>query len=290
MELLARHALFPAVGVPIHVNRPQHDGHTPLHQHDFLEIALVVDGKALHRTLHGVATVHPGDVFLLKPGDWHAYERCQGLRLANCNIGLDLLAGPLAWLRDDALLGPLLAAPPEVRLPPDSVERSLGILDRIMELQRDAPERRRVDLIGQLLLYLAELGRGMVVGRGRTMTPHPAVDQVVALLSADLARAWSLDHLAASVELDRSYLVRLFRRHTSLSPITWLARARGERAAILLLTTERTVADIGAEVGWPDPNYFGRRFRSLFRQTPSDYRKQLPVKPAEMHAADWIQW
>ena len=290
MERLARQTLFPAVGAPIHVNRPLHQGDTPLHQHDWLEIALVADGKAVHRTIHGVATIAPGDVFILRPGDWHAYERCQDLRLANCNIGLDLLSGPLAWLRDDALLGRLLATQARIRLPPDSVARCLAALDRIVALQADAPERRRLDLIGELLLYLAELGRGAVSGDGPAQTQHAAVEQVVALFSSDLAKDWSLEGLADAVGLDRSYLVRLFRKHTGLSPMSWLARARGERAAVLLLTTERQVAAIGAEVGWADPNYFGRRFRSLFRQTPSDYRKQLPVKPAEAPAADWIQW
>lgn len=293
-QLLARHELFPAIGAPIHVNRPLHDGDIPLHQHDFMEIALVVGGKAVHRTIHGLVTVKPGDVFLLRPGDWHAYEKCQGLRLANCCLGTDLISGPLSWLTDDPVLGPLLGLSvgltATVRLPPASVTRGVDILDRVRALQVDAPEQRRIDLIGLLLQFLAELGRGSVSGTGRSQAPHAAVSTVIRLMSADLAKNWSLDDLATETALDRSYLVRLFRRHTGLSPMAWLARARGERTAVLLLTTERTVAAIGTEVGWPDPNYFARRFRSLFRQTPSEYRQQLPIKPADLHAASWIQW
>lgn len=293
-ELLSRQQLFPAVGAPIHVNRPMHEGDTPLHQHDFLEIALVVSGKALHRTIHGTVTVHPGDVFLLRPGEWHAYEKCRDLRLANCCIGTDLVSGPLGWLHDDPLLGPLLGLSlgqtATVHLPHTSITRCVDLLDGVCSLQADAPERRRIDLIGQLLLFLGELGRGSVTGIGKRHTPHPAVAQVIALLTSDLARGWTLDHLAEHTGLDRSYLVRLLRKHTGLSPMAWLARSRGERAAVLLLTTDRTIATIGAEVGWPDPNYFSRRFRGLFRQTPSDYRKQLPVKPTDSHAEAWIQW
>lgn len=293
-ELLSRRQLFPTIGAPIHVNRPVHEGNTPLHQHDFLEIALVVGGKALHRTIHGTIPVHPGDVFLLRPGDWHAYEKCQHLRLANCNIGVDLLSGPLSWMQDDPLLGPLLGLnhgqAADVRLPQVSIDRCVELLDAVRALQADEPGLRRIDLIGQLLLFLAELGRGAVTGAGRRHTPHPAVTKVIALLTADLAHGWTLDHLAEQTGLDRSYLVRLLRKHTGLSPMAWLARSRGERAAVLLLTTDRTVAAIGAAVGWPDPNYFSRRFRSLFRQTPSDYRRQLPVKPADNQADDWIQW
>lgn len=293
-ELLSRQQLFPAVGAPIHVNRPVHDGDTPLHQHEFLEIALVVEGKGLHRTIHGTTTVHPGDVFLLRPGEWHAYEKCRDLRLANCCIGVDLIGGPLGWLHDDPLLGPLLGLSlgqtATVCLPAPSIARCVELLDGVRALQADAPERRRIDLIGQLLLFLAELGRGSVSGAGKRHTPHAAVTEVIALLTSDLARGWTLDHLAEHTKLDRSYLVRLLRKHTGLSPMAWLARSRGERAAVLLLTTDRSIAAIGADVGWPDANYFSRRFRGLFRQTPSDYRKQLPVKPAELLANAWIQW
>lgn len=293
-QLLARHELFPAIGAPIHVNRPLHNGDIPLHQHDYLEIALVVGGKALHRTIHGLATVKPGDVFLLRPAEWHAYEKCQDLRLANCGIGTDLVSGPLSWLKDDPILGPLLGLSigkaATVRLPAASVTRCVEILEHVRVLQADAPEQRRIDLIGLALQFLAELGRGTVSGSGKAHAPHDAVSTVITLMSADLAHNWSLDHLAEATSLDRSYLVRLFRRHTGLAPMAWLARARGERTAILLLTTDRSIAVVGAEVGWPDPNYFSRRFRSLFAQTPSDYRKQLPVKPATKPAADWIQW
>ena len=293
-KLLSLEQLFPTVGAPIHVNRPQHEGDTPLHQHDFLEIALVVSGKALHRTIHGTVTVHPGDVFILRPGEWHAYEKCRHLCLANCNIGTDLVSGPLGWLHDDPMLGPLLGLThgqtATVHLPTESIQRCVELLDAIRTLQNNAPERRRIDLIGQLLLFLGELGRGSVTGLGKRHTPHPAVTKVIALLTSDLARGWTLEHLTKHTDLDRSYLVRLLRKHTGLSPMAWLARSRGERAAVLLLTTDRTVASIGAEVGWPDANYFSRRFRGLFRQTPSDYRQQLPVKPADIHAEAWIQW
>ena len=45
-----------------------------------------------------------------------------------------------------------------------------------------------------------------------------------------------------------------------------------ELAASLLLRTEQSVAQIAQAVGWPDPNYFARRFKSHFGLSASDYR------------------
>ena len=101
---------------------------------------------------------------------------------------------------------------------------------------------------------------------------HPAVAATVALLEADLAEPWRLDDLAEAVNLDPAYLSRLFRRHTGLSPLGFLARLRAERAATLLVHTTLPAARVGAAVGWDDPTYFARRFRSLVGSTPSEYR------------------
>jgi AraC family L-rhamnose operon transcriptional activator RhaR len=78
--------------------------------------------------------------------------------------------------------------------------------------------------------------------------------------------------LAEAVNLDPAYLSRLFRRHTGLSPLGFLARLRAERAATLLAHSDLPAARVGAAVGWDDPTYFARRFRSLVGSTPTQYR------------------
>jgi len=109
-------------------------------------------------------------------------------------------------------------------------------------------------------------------------------------MNCDLAYDWSLHELGALAECSTAHLTRLFKRHYGVSAITWLAQRRGEIAAVLLLTTRRPIAAIGATVGWADGNYFARRFRSLFGTSPSAYRMQLPLPPRGKPSQDWIQW
>ncbi len=299
-EILKSSQLLPRTGVPIHINRPVHEGDIPLHQHDFVEIAMVISGKGLVRSIGGVNTAHRGDTFVLHPGQWHAYERCHGLHIFNCCFGAQLLQDELSWVVGDPLLGPLVSGRTgrqeiiSFNVNEAGVLTCLGIIDRIKAIQTGDPLATRADTLGHLLLMLGELARQRGKAPGQTSaaeSAHPAVIRAMELLEQDLCRDWSLEDLSTRLQLNRSHLIRLFRRRTGLTPMLWLARRRGEQAAVMLLTGTKPVAQIGREVGWNDANYFARRFRSLFGLSPREYREQLPCPAAPLHAPqDWLQW
>jgi AraC family L-rhamnose operon transcriptional activator RhaR len=286
---------------PVFVNRPVHEGDVGLHRHDFHEIAVVISGKGQHRSIGGLATVRRGDVFVLQPDQWHAYERCRGLHLFNCCFLDALLRSELAWVMEDAGLGPLVGPRSSqdvttFTLSEAGVLTCLGIVDRIRALQNSDPASTRADTVAHLLLLLSELARQRVKSAGRApaaAAAHPAVTEAMELLEADPARDWSLQEIAVRLGVDRSHLIRLFRRRTGLTPMNWLARRRGELAAVRLLTSDATIASVGREVGWADANYFARRFRALFGMSPREYREQLPCPPmahppeAAVGALEW---
>lgn len=74
------------------------------------------------------------------------------------------------------------------------------------------------------------------------------------------------------MSLSPSHMTALFRRQTGYSPMEFRTLKRMQRARELLDTTNRPVASIAAEVGYPDPAYFTRRFRQLHEQGPRSYR------------------
>jgi AraC family L-rhamnose operon transcriptional activator RhaR len=96
--------------------------------------------------------------------------------------------------------------------------------------------------------------------------------QAMELLESRLAHPWTLAGLADALHVTPNYLIRIFKSSTGLPPMTYLTRHRVETAAIMLLNTHDTVAQIGTAVGWTDQNYFARRFRAHFGLSPSAYR------------------
>ena len=81
--------------------------------------------------------------------------------------------------------------------------------------------------------------------------------------------------LAEELHLAPAYLVRLFKDATGLPPKAYLAQVRAERAAVLLLHSDDPVTSIGRAVGWPDQNYFARRFKAHYGLSATTYRKRF---------------
>ena len=262
------------------------DGTVPLHEHDFIEVALVLGGTGSHRTIYGDQPVRRGDAFVIRPGAWHGYHDADGLQLYETRFGLELLGRELAW--DDPAVDLMFWAAPlsldrrgvlHVRLTEDQLGRIGPIVEelhRAVSPEGTAGRSAEVALLMALVSELAHAVAGGMPGvrRGKP-EPHQAVTDGIRLMEADLRRDWTLPEVARRLGLDKSYLVRLFQAHTGQPPMQFLARMRAEWAAVLLLRTGRDVAAIGRQVGWDDPNYFARRFKAEFGVSATKYRERF---------------
>lgn len=109
--------------------------------------------------------------------------------------------------------------------------------------------------------------------RGTSSTTD-RIAQVQDYLRANLSTDFSVPELAAMAGMSTSHFSALFRRSAGTSVTDYLARLRSARARELLITTESSISEIAAAVGYDDALYFSRRFRSINGVSPSDFRRQ----------------
>jgi AraC family L-rhamnose operon transcriptional activator RhaR len=57
--------------------------------------------------------------------------------------------------------------------------------------------------------------------------------------------------------------------------MSYLAKRRVETAAEMLLHGEDSMSEIAQAVGWPDQNYFARRFKAHFGLSGTAYRERF---------------
>ena len=85
-----------------------------------------------------------------------------------------------------------------------------------------------------------------------------------------------VDDLARAAGLSRAHFSREFRRAFGESPHAYLLTRRLERAAALLRTTDRSVADICFSVGLRSLGSFTTSFTRTFEMSPTAYRAAFP--------------
>jgi AraC-like DNA-binding protein len=96
------------------------------------------------------------------------------------------------------------------------------------------------------------------------------------LADAHYMESLSVDDLARAAGLSRAHFSREFRRAFGESPHVYLLTRRLERAASLLRTTDRSVADICIAVGLDSIGSFTTSFTRMFGRPPTAYRAAFP--------------
>ena len=84
----------------------------------------------------------------------------------------------------------------------------------------------------------------------------------------------SLEALARLTSLSVTHFRRLFMETFKESPARYALRRRLNQARDLLETTDRTIANIALEVGFYDQSHFVKAFRSIYKITPTAYRRR----------------
>ena len=100
------------------------------------------------------------------------------------------------------------------------------------------------------------------------------------LADARYFEALTVDDLAAAAGLSRSHFSRAFPRAFGEPPHAYLLTRRLERAAALLRTTDRSVADICFSVGLASVGSFTTSFTRTFGVSPTAYRTRFPPASA----------
>jgi AraC-like DNA-binding protein len=96
------------------------------------------------------------------------------------------------------------------------------------------------------------------------------------LADARYAEAVSVQAMARAARLSPAHFSREFRRAFGEPPHQYLLTRRMERAAALLRSTDRSVADICFLVGLTSVGSFTTTFRRIYGMSPTEYRAASP--------------
>ncbi len=255
------------------------------HDHDYFEIQVCVKGEGWQETALGDRPFRRGDVLFFHPGAWHTHHGNVDQDSFVGGFLDDLLHHELLWTLDHPALSRLLwlddsrnkSGVVALHLEGAELAGCLAHFEALAALSETNRAETIPDRVGYLVLILSCMARAMKAREredGETAAVHSAVKRGVALVNENLAEPWTSSMLAQRLNIDASYLGRLFQAALGVSPVEYIARTRARRAARMLLRSELPVTEIAEQVGWPDPNYFARRFRTQFGISATEYRRR----------------
>lgn len=82
----------------------------------------------------------------------------------------------------------------------------------------------------------------------------------------------TVSDIVEAVNIERSYLFRLFKGETGLSISSYIRQVRIQQACVLLESSDLSVSSIAYSVGYKDPLYFSKVFKKTMAKSPSTYR------------------
>ena len=123
-------------------------------------------------------------------------------------------------------------------------------------------------------------GRESLAGHGRIMGLVPEtttetgrkVERSIAYMADHINQPLQVATLAALANVSPSHFFALFKQRTGCPPMDYFTRLRMRHACRMLGSTSASVKEVAAALGYDDPFYFSRVFKSIHQVPPSRYR------------------
>lgn len=286
---------FDPSGFPLAVRRVQTDSsHAPSHphdltevehHHDFCELVIVTQGRAMHWLEGRDFPVTAGDVFLLQGQQRHYFHDRKDLDLINIMYDPKKIGLPENELRRMPGYCALFMLEPAYRrqhrfesrlhlkrIPLAHVEQLIAEMENECVKKEAGYEAALRARLTELIVYLS---RTYTVTESTEAGALLRMGNVISALENDFSKDWKLEELLNIAHMSRSNLMRVFRKATGQAPIEYLVRLRIQKAMALLRNTDLSVTEVALEAGFNDSNYFTRQFGRALNQTPSAYRQSF---------------
>lgn len=229
---------------------------------DELVVIACVAGRGWYATDGGRASISPGQILLVPPGETHAYGADEN---EPWTIWWAHLAGASLT---EFLAGHAIPPGPHDRTPTAFFEVATQLKRIVDILERDMTVGGLTRAAGAGWHMLTEIVADRPVAPGM----QDVLDAAATAIREDLHADVSADRFATGARVSTSHFSTQFRRRFGMSVKEYQLHARMTRAREIFETRDTSVGATARAVGYADPLYFSRLFVRLHGIPPSAYQ------------------
>lgn len=247
-----------------------------IHTHDFLEISIVLEGQANYTIEEQEFQLNAGQIMLFNPGTRHGEEQRTGTYSHQLHIGLTNIS--LDGLKRNHL--------PTKKAVLNLGEHQWEFLDKAWRLVKEYSEEQpefqlmvKALIIEMLVLILRSLEKvqdntvTLALSKNAKRKQY-LVNHAIYYLENHHTQEITLEQLADTLYVSPTYLSKVFKESTGMSPINYLIQVRLKHAKELLANEQLTIREISQAVGYQDAYHFSKLFKKYYGVSPSQLAKK----------------
>lgn len=247
-----------------------------MHAHeDLLEMVLICSGEGEY-SIDGIERhVHPGDLLIYNSGVVHDERSGPNAKISSYCVAISNLK--IEGLRENAIMDdhtcPIFPTGDSFEFIRDTMSLMFRLLSAGYEESSHHMQMTLLSCVWGVIhapSSLQSVENVNLLGK-----------RIKEYIDTHYAEEISLQSISDDLNISQYYLAHVFKDMTGYSPIQYITRRRVGEAQSLLLSTDYTVTQIAAMVGYSNPSHFNQHFTRYVGVTPRNYRKTYIVPQKE---------
>ncbi len=272
---------FAEIDFPFMIERGKHTISFPPHTHNFIELEIIVNGRADHIVEGRAYHIKKGDVVIIRPSYVHELQKVDHLEFYNYKFDLDKLILIDNGIEKMPGFQSLFVMQPFENCHYDINYLSLGeeklmTLQILSELMLEEWQNKRsgykLSIKNYLMSLITFLIRNDLPRLTSTSSKTSDIIHSVNFIHEKFHERITLTMLSRMTSLSERQYSRIFHEVYGISPIDYVINCRLTLACRLLKTTNKSLSDISKECGFGDKVSFSRLFKRRYDITPGEYR------------------
>jgi AraC-like DNA-binding protein len=259
---IASGSKYPAMRHPQGYHFNWKDGRV-LHEY---QVNYITEGAGIYENKYGKFSVRQGSVLLTFPGIWHRYQPALKTGWTENYIGFEgnitqqLFNHPLFTPKNPVL---------QIGIKEELIDTYLKIFD-LIEMEQPGYQQIASGMVIKLLGFIISFDK-LKDFSGKRIAK--VIDNARFLMRQQAGQEINLGQIAEQQHVGYSYFRQMFKKYTGVSPGQYHLQLRIMRARELLVATDKSIKEIGYELGFQSIYYFSNMFKKKEGMSPSEFRK-----------------